>query len=703
MKHRVLPVLLVLAGCQTTPPLPVSQPPVAPKIPHVTKIHGERRVDDYFWLRRRDDPRVLAYLKAEDAYTDWFMRPTQPLQEALYREMLGHIQETDTSVAHRDGDWLYYYRTEAAKQYPVYCRRRPVPGAPEEITLDLNQLAEGHAFLDLGAYEISDDGNWLAYTLDTTGFQEFALYVKDLRTGQLLPEKIPHVTGCAWAADNRTLWYTTEDAAKRSYRLWRHELGATKDTLVYEEKDALFDLAIGRSRSKAYIFAASASKTTTEYRYLRADRPGGEWKLIAPRRADQQYDVDHAGDLFYIRTNDQGRNFRLVTAPVSDPDRQNWRELVPSRDDVVLEDVTLFAGHYVLHERTNGLPQLRVVDLATGESRRIEIPEPSYSLAGEDNAVFHTNVFRYGYESLRTPYSIVDFNMTTGEATLLKRQPVKNYDPDRYRTERLFATAGDGTRIPISLVYRADAPRAGLLLEGYGAYGIPEDPWFSSARLCLLDRGVAFAIGHVRGGGEFGRAWYDGGRLLNKRNTFADFIACAEFLIRQGYTTPERLAVTGGSAGGLLIGAVLNLRPDLCRAALLEVPFVDVINTMLDESLPLTVGEFEEWGNPKDRQFYEYMKSYSPYDNIRATNYPAMLVKSSLNDSRVMYWEPAKYVAKLRAMKTDRNPLLFKIDLAPAGHSGKSGRYDALRELAFDYAWLLTELGIEPLSPASSR
>jgi oligopeptidase B len=703
MKRCTLLVLLILAGCQTMPPPPVSRPPVAPKIPHVTKIHGERLVDDYFWLRRKDDPRVLAYLKAEDAYTDWFMHPTQPLQEALYREMLGHIQETDTSVAHRDGDWLYYHRTETAKQYPIYCRRLPLPGAPEQITLDLNQLAEGLSFLDLGAYEVSDDGNLLAYTLDTTGFQEFTLYVKDLRAGSLHSEKIPHVAGCVWAADNRTLFYLTEDDAKRSYRLWRHELGATNDTLVYEEHDALFDLGLGRSRSKAYIFAASASKTTTEYRYLRADQPTGAWKIIAPRQSDHQYDVDHAGERFYIRTNDKGRNFRLVTAPVSDPSRPNWRELVPCRDDVVLEDVSLFAQHYVLHERTNGLPQLRVVDLATGQSRRIEIPEPSYALAGEDNAVFQTNVFRYGFESLRTPYSILDYNMATGESTLLKRQPVKNYDPDQYRTERLFATAGDGTRIPISLVYRKDAPRAGLLLDGYGAYGIPEDVWFSSPRLCLLDRGVAFAIAHVRGGGEFGRAWYDGGRLMHKRNTFTDFIACAEFLIREGYTARERLAITGGSAGGLLMGAVLNLRPELCRAALIEVPFVDVIHTMLDESLPLTVGEFEEWGNPKIKADYDYMKSYSPYDNIAATNYPAMLVRSSLNDSRVMYWEPAKYVAKLRAMKTGPDPLLFKIDLAPAGHSGKSGRYDALRDMAFDYAWLLTQLGVEPLNPASSR
>jgi oligopeptidase B len=398
---------------------------------------------------------------------------------------------------------------------------------------------------------------------------------------------------------------------------------------------------------------------------------------------------------FFIRTNDRGRNFRLVTAPVSDPRRENWRELVAHRDDVVLEDLTLFADHYVLHERVDGLTQLRVVDRRTGQAHTIKFPDPTYAVDAGDNAVFNTNVFRYGFASLRTPHSIFDHDMSTGTDTLLKQQPVKNYDPGNYEVERRWATAGDGTRIPISLVYRRGGERRGLLLDGYGAYGIPEDDWFSSQRLCLLDRGVVFAIAHVRGGGEFGRKWYDAGRLLNKRNTFTDFIACAEFLVREGYATKDSLAITGASAGGLLMGAVLNMRPDLFHAALVEVPFVDVINTMLDESLPLTVGEFEEWGNPKDRQFYEYIKSYSPYDNIAPTNYPALLVRSSLNDSQVMYWEPAKYIAKLRATKTDRNPLLFKIDLEPAGHSGKSGRYDALHEIAFDYAWLLGQWGID--------
>jgi oligopeptidase B len=679
--------LLLIVGCQTGAP-------VARRIPHVTTLHGERRVDDYHWLRDKDSPAVLAYLKAENAYTDRMMKPTLPLQEKLYQEMIGHLQETDRSVAYRDGDWLYYERTEAGKQYRIYCRKHGSLAAPEEIVLDLNALAAGKEFLDLGAFVVSDDGHRLAYTLDETGFQEFTLFVKDLRTGQVLPDKITNVASIVWAADNRTLFYTTEDDAKRSYRLWRHELGANQDVLLYEETDALYALGLGRSRSKEYVFAVAASRTTTEFRYLRADQPAGVWHVLAPREPDHEYDVDHAGELFYIRTNDRGRHFRVVTAPVTNPSRENWRELVPHRADVVVDDLTLFAGHYVVWERSGGLPRLRVVEMASGQSRQIEFPEPTYTLSPGENAVFQTNVFRYGFESLRTPHSIFDYDMTTGQSVLLKQQPVRNFDPTKYQVERLFAPAGDGTMIPISLVWRTDAARRGLLLDGYGAYGLPEDVWFSGPRLVLLDRGVTFAIAHVRGGGEFGKPWHDAGRMLNKQNTFSDFIACAEFLIREGYATRETLAITGGSAGGLLIGAVLNQRPELFRAALLEVPFVDVINTMLDESLPLTVGEFEEWGNPKEKVFYDSMRRYSPYDNVARTNYPAMLVKTSWNDSRVMYWEPAKYVAKLRALKTDRNPLLFKIELDAAGHSGKSGRYDVLRELAFDYAFLLTQWGI---------
>ena len=686
-QHFLLAFVLYVSACQT------AGPPVARRLPHFTKIHGDRLVDNYYWLRKKDSPAVLAYLKAEDAYTDAFMKPAQPLQEALYKEMLGHIQETDSSVPYRDGDWLCYHRTEEGEQYPIYCRKQGTTNSAEEITLDMNAMAKGKAFLAVGVYEVSDDGKLLAFSTDETGFRKYTLYVKDLQTGSLLPEKIPHVENAVWAADNKTLFYVTEDDAKRPYRLWRHELRAKNDTLLYEETDALFALGIGRSRSKAYIFAESASKTSTEVRYLRANQPTDTFQVIAPRAKDHEYDVDHSGNLFYIRTNDKGRNFRLVTAPVGDPRRDNWTELVPHRDDVMLDGVELFADHYVLQERENGLPQLRVVQISTHRSQRIEFPDPAYSVAPQDNSEFNTNVFRYGFESLRTPHSVFDYDMAAGQSTLLKQQPVPNYEPGNYQAERLWATASDGTRIPISLVYRK-GPKRALLLDGYGAYGIPNDVWFSSNRISLLDRGVAFAIAHVRGGGEFGKKWHDAGRMMNKRNTFTDFIACTEFLCREGYTSRDHLSITGASAGGLTMGAVLNMRPDLCHAALVEVPFVDVIDTMLDESLPLTVGEFEEWGNPKLKEQYDYMKSYSPYDNIAPTNYPAMLVKSSLNDSQVMYWEPAKYVAKLRATKTDHNPLALRVDLQPAGHSGKSGRYDALHELAFDYAFLLAQWGI---------
>ena len=701
MKQWTFPLALALgvAACTTPAPRPsATTPPVARKIPHVTKIHGDKLVDNYFWLRKKTDPRVLDYLQAEDAYTDWFMKPTLPLQDALYREMLARVQETDQSVPYRDGEWFYYHRNEEGKQYPVYCRKHGRTNATEEVVLELNEMAEGKDYLDLGVYEFSDDGNLLAFSTDETGGRDYTLFVKDLRTGRLLSEKIPRVSDAVWAADNRTLFYITEDDAKRSYRLWRHELGATKDTLLLEETDALFELGLGRSRSKDYVFVESASKTSSEVRYLRADQPTGEFRLITPRTKDHEYDVDHNGELFYIRTNDKGRNFRLVTAPVADPRPQNWKEIVPHRDDVVLDDVDLFANHFVLMEREAGLPHLRVVNIATGESRTIEVPDADCALSGEDNAEFHTNVFRFGFESLRTPHSVIDYDMLSGESTLLKQQHVKNYDPESYVTERVFATAGDGTQIPISLVYRKSLKRDGsnpLLLDGYGAYGISYDVWFSPDRVSLLDRGVIYAMAHVRGGGEFGKKWHDAGRMMNKRNTFTDFIACAEFLIREGYTSRDHLAITGASAGGLTMGAVLNLRPDLCKVAFIEVPFVDVLNTMLDESLPLTVGEFEEWGNPKIKSEYDYMRTYSPYDNIAATNYPTMLVKTSLNDSQVMYWEPAKYVAKLRATKTDHNPLLLDVDLQPASHNGKSGRYDALHEQASDYAFILMQLGIK--------
>ena len=682
---------------QHTGPLPAgTPPPVARKIPKVDTIHGDLRQDDYAWLRQKDDPEVLAYLEAENAHADAVMQPTDALRARLYDEMLARIKEDDRTVPYRRGGYFYYSRTEKGKQYPIFCRKAGNLDAPEEVTLDLNVLAEGRPYLGLGAAAVSDDGHRLAYTIDFSGFREYTLYVKDLRTGTLEPDRIEKVVSVGWAADGETLFYVTEDAAKRPYRLYRHRLGQTVDDLEYEERDALFHLNVERSRSLAYLFAVSASFTTTEARYLPAGEPAAAWRVLLPREKGHEYHVDHGGDLFYIRTNGGGRrNFRLVSAPVADPRPDQWRELIPHREDVMLEDVEVFAGHHVVHERQDGLVGLRITALADGAVHHVQFPEPAYDVASEANAEFRTGTYRFSYQSLITPPSVFDYDVTSRERVLLKQiEVLGGYDPSRYRTERAHATAPDGTRVPLSLVYRAGTPRDGsspLLLSGYGAYGAPYPVLFSSNRLSLLDRGVTMAIAHVRGGGELGKRWHDEGRMLRKRNTFTDFIACAEFLIATGHTAAGRLAIEGGSAGGLLVGAVLNMRADLFQAAVLRVPFVDVINTMLDESLPLTVGEFEEWGNPKVPDHYEYMKTYCPYTNLRPQPYPAILVRTSLNDSQVMYWEPAKYVARLRALKPDDQPLVFKITM-DAGHGGASGRYDHLREIAFDYSFILTLL-----------
>jgi oligopeptidase B len=678
---------------------PAAAPPTAPRRPKVDVIHGQRRTDDYFWLRDKASPEVRAYLEAENSYTDALMGPTRPLQETLYREMLGRIQETDLSVPFREGGYFYYSRTEEGKQYPIFCRRRGSLEAPEEVTLDVNLLAEGRRFMSLGAYVPDDQGRYLAYSTDDTGFREYTLHVKDLWSGETLPLSVERTGALAWASDGRTLFYTTEDEAKRAHRVWRHELGGPEeDALVFEETDELFRVFVARTRSNAYVLLGSGSHTTSEVHVLPADTPRGPWTLIAAREHEHEYEVDHGGDVFYIRTNDRGRNFRLVTAPTSDPRRENWREVVPHREQVMLEGIEPFRHHYVLLEREEGLPVFRVVDLRTGGERRVAFPEPTYSAFPQHNAEFDTHLFRYTYESLVTPASVFDYDMDAGTSTLLKEQPVLGgYDRARYVSERRFATAPDGARVPISIVYRRGLVRDGsapALLYGYGSYGFALPVGFSSNRFSLVDRGVVCAIAHVRGGGEMGKAWHDQGRMMSKRNTFTDFIAAAEHLAAEGFTRPERLAISGGSAGGLLMGAVVNLRPDLFRAVVSKVPFVDVVNTMLDASLPLTAGEWEEWGDPRQKEHFDYMLSYSPYDQLRAGPYPAMLVTTALNDSQVMYWEPAKYVARLRTLKTDGAPLLLKTTLEPAGHGGASGRYDYLREVAFDYAFILTQLGL---------
>ena len=675
------------------------EPPAARKTPRVEALHGDRRVDDYYWLREKSDPEVIAYLKSENAYTDTMTRGSEPFQEALYKEMLGRIKQTDLSVPYRLRGYYYYSRTEEGKQYSIQCRKHGSLEAAEEILLDLNERAKDHKFLGLGAFAVSDDGKQLAFSLDTTGFRQYTLHVKDLATGQWGPENAGKVGSVVWAADNATLFYTVEDDTKRQYRLYRHKVGGPHagDELLFEEKDERFSIGLRRSLSKAYLFLTTSSHTASEVSYLAADRPAGDFRLVTPREAEHEYYVEHHGDRFFIRTNQGAPNFRLMSAPAADPGKSSWREILPHRQEVMLAGMTVFANHYVLVEREGGLPHLRITDFRTGATHRIAFPEPVYTAGSSTNAEYETGTYRYTYQSFVTPSSVFDYDMDRREAKLLKQTEVLGgYDPSRYQSERVWATAGDGTRVPISVVYRRGTPRDGsapMVLNGYGSYGSSQSATFSSNRVSLLDRGVVFAIAHIRGGGEMGKIWHEQGRMMRKKTTFTDFIASAEHLIAARCTARDRLVITGGSAGGLLMGAVTNMRPDLFKAVIAEVPFVDVINTMSDASLPLTVGEFEEWGNPKIKAEYEYMKSYCPYTNTVARDYPTMLVKTSLNDSQVMYWEPAKWVAKLRTVKTDRNPLLFKINMG-AGHGGSSGRYDALRELAFNYAFILSQFSI---------
>ena len=707
MKHLSLLLLLVFsistfafmkAMAQDGNTSTMLQPPVTEKKPKVTEINGDRLVDNYFWLREKTSPAVIAHLEAENAYATAVMKPTEALQEKLYNEILSHIKQTDVNVPYRQGNYFYYSRTKEGLQYPIFYRKKGSLDAAEELILDQNELAKGQKFMSLGAMLPSDDGNLLAFSTDNTGYRQYMLQVKDLRIGQLLPEKIERVDSIAWANDNRTLFYVTEDAVtKRNDKLFRHVLGSDKNELLYEEKDELFDIGVGRSLDKAVIFLGSYSKTSNEFRYIPANDPNAEWKVILPRQADHEYDVSHRGDLFYIRTNKGAKNFRIVTAPVSDPSEKNWKEFVAHRPAVKIEDLELFADHAVLSEWENGLQQIEIIDFKSNKRHQIAFPEPVYAAGLGANREFNTKMLRYNYQSLVTPSSVFDYDMNTRKATFMKQTEVPGgFDKANYKSERVFATASDGTKIPMSIVYRRNVKLDGsapLLLYGYGSYGISISPGFSAGRLTLLDRGVVYVIAHIRGGGELGEPWRDAGRMMNKINTFTDFIACGEHLVNNKYTSKDRLVIQGGSAGGMLMGAVSNMRPDLFKAVVAQVPFVDVLNTMLDASLPLTTSEYIEWGNPNEKAAYEYMKKYSPYDNIHKANYPAMLVKVSLNDSQVPYWEGTKFVAKLREYRTDHNPLILKVNLG-AGHGGASGRYDAFRETSFDYAFMLWQMGI---------
>lgn len=674
------------------------KPPVAKIIPKITELHGEKLIDNYAWLREKENPETISYLKAENAYTDAMTAHLKTFEELLYKEMLARIKETDMSVPTKHGDYYYYTRTEAGEQYPYYCRKFRSLDAPEELLLNENALAEGKDYLEVGLFEISDDHNLLAYAVDETGYRQYKLYFKDLKTGELLKDDVGFVVSFEWASDNKTFFYTIEDDAKRSYRLYRRTLGDAEGELIYEEPDALYSVYVSRSHDKEFIFLNIKSKTTSEVRFVKSQTPRDEFQIIHRRENDHKYSVEHRNGEFYILSNKNAKNYRLLTAPVSTPSEDNWKELIAHRQTVLIENVTVFSQHLVLSVRESGLTELEVMNFSTRETKRIGFPEPTYAVYKASNPEFETVKFRYSYQSLLSPSSVYEYDMTTGESVLLKQQEVLGgYNPAEYQSERIWATATDGVNIPISIVYKKGFKRDGnqpCLLYGYGSYGIAIDATFSSSRLSLLNRGVAFAIAHIRGGNDLGKAWHDDGKMMNKKNTFTDFIACAEHLFKEKYTSPSRLAIEGGSAGGLLIGAVLNMRPDICHFAHLAVPFVDVVNTMLDESLPLTIGEFLEWGNPKVKEEYDYIKSYCPYTNLAPKNYPNILVTTSLNDSQVGYWEPAKYTAKLRALKTDKNKLLFKINM-DAGHSGASGRYDYLKELAFEYCVMLSMLGIE--------
>lgn len=690
-------IIVSLSALLTAAPLsaqqgPAPAPPVAPREAHEISIHGYKLADDYFWLRRKADPAVRAYLEAENAYTAAMMKPTEALQQTLYDEIIGHIKQTDLSVPYRRGAYIYYSKTETGKQYPMYVRKL-VKGGGEEVLLDQNELAKGQGYYAIGARVVSDDDSLLAFTFDSTGYRQYTLRIKNLRTGKMLPDRIARAGSVVWGADGRTLFVTTEDSiTKRSDKLWRHVVGSEAMSLVFNEKDELFDIGAYRSRDRKMIFLQSASKTSSEMHYLRADRPSSPLTVILPRAAGHEYDADYDQGRFYLRTNRGAKNFRVVSAPVNAP--SEWTEVVAGKANVKVANAEFFRDHIVLSEREGGLPYVRIIDKKTGASHRIATPEPAFSMGTGSNPEYDTGAIQYVYTSLVTPPSTFEYDMSAKTQKTLKQQEVPGYSSAGYESRRIWATARDGTRVPVALVYRKGTRIDGsapMLLYGYGSYGSSQEAGFSSTRLSLLDRGFIWAVANIRGGGELGEEWREGGRMMNKMNTFTDFIDVAEYLLKNRYTSTDRLMIQGGSAGGLLMGAVANMRPDLFRAVVAQVPFVDVINTMLDASLPLTTSEYIEWGNPNDKPAFDYMMTYSPYDNIKAQRYPAMLAEVSLNDSQVPYWEGAKFVAKLRAMKQDENLLLLKTNMG-AGHGGASGRYDRYREIAFGYAFLVSQL-----------
>jgi oligopeptidase B len=678
----------------------VAKPPVAKKEPQKLTQHGETRIDDFFWMKDKTNPAVIKHLEAENAYTAAVLKPTEKFQEVLYKEFLSRIKQTDQDVPVRDRGYWYYSRTVEGKQYPIHCRKRGTLEASEEILLDGNELAKDEKFFRFGDIRVSDDGNMLAFSTDTTGFREYELSVKDLRTGKVIENKVVKAPMFEWTADNKTLFYATEDEAKRASKIWRHTVGQPreKDTLLYEEKDELFWLELSKSRDGKYIFHSSVSYTSGEQRFLPAAEPAGEWKTILKREPAHEYSADHRDGKFLIRTNKKATNFKVMSCPVEKTDFASWTDEVKYDPSVFIEGVSVFKNHMVLSARVGGLSQLIVRDFASGATHPVEFKEPVYDVQLSANPESDTETIRFTYSSLITSDSEYEYNLNTKARKLLKQKEVPGgYDPANYVSERVFAIAEDGTKVPISVVYRKGLKKDGkapCLLYGYGSYGITIPMEFDPVRVSLLDRGVVYAHAHIRGGSDLGRTWYDDGKMLKKMNTFTDFVTCADFLVKEKYCSRDRLAIEGGSAGGLLIAATLNLRPDLCKAAVLKVPFVDAITTMLDESIPLTVQEFQQWGNPKVKAEYDYIRKYCPYTNLKAAAYPSMLVMTSLNDSQVLFHEPTKYVAKLRTLKTDKNPLLLRCNM-DAGHGGASGRYDHLKEDALVLAFMLDQMGIE--------
>jgi len=676
--------------------------PLVKAVPKELKKHSHVRVDNYYWLREREDPEVMDFLKGENEYTKAVMAHTEDLEKTLFQEIKGRIKQTDMSVPYRLDDYFYYTRFEEGKEYPIYARKKGSLDAAEEIMIDANVLAEGHEFFSVDTRTVSFRQDILAYAVDTKGRRIYTVHFKNLNTGELLKDIVTDVTGnMDWANDNKTLFYSKQDPTTlRSFQIFRHVLGteSSEDQLVYEETDDIFSIFVFKTKSKKYMMIVSTQTLSHEYRYLDANDPNGDFTVFLSREREHEYQIDHFQDKFFIRTNDQAKNFRLMATPIEKTGKEHWHEVIPHRNDVFLENFEIFKDHLVLEERKGGLIQIRVIPWAGSGEHSLEFGEPAYHAHISINLEFDTPILRFGYTSMTTPNSIYDYNMVTRDRVRLKQEEILGgFDSQNYITERLHARAEDGTEIPISIVYRKGFKKDGqspLLLYGYGSYGLSMDASFNSPRLSLIDRGFSFAIAHIRGGEEFGRQWYEDGKLLKKKNSFTDFIACGDYLAREGYTSREKMYAMGGSAGGLLMGAVINMRPDLFRGVVAQVPFVDVITTMLDETIPLTTSEYDEWGDPNKKEYYDYMLSYSPYDNVEAKHYPHLLVTTGLNDSQVQYWEPAKWVAKLRAMKTDQNRLLLKTNM-DAGHGGASGRFKRFREIAFHYTFILDLAGVK--------